>query len=144
MIATERLLEIPGAALEVDDDYEGIDAFVRGKNWTDGLPVVPPTAERVRAMLAYCDRPIDEPVAKIPPRFGEATPVRLAANAVMAGCLPQYFPLVLLAIEALCEEKFNLSGIQATTHPCSTLLVVNGPVAREIGMNGGDQRWQLQ
>ena len=137
MIATERLLEIPGAALEVDDDYEGIDAFVRGKNWTDGLPVVPPTAERVRAMLAYCDRPIDEPVAKIPPRFGEATPLRLAANAVMAGCLPQYFPLVLLAIEALCEEKFNLYGIQATTHPCSTLLVVNGPVAREIGMNSG-------
>ena len=131
------VMALPDAAVEVDDDFDSLDDFVREKNWTDGLPVVPPTAERVRQMLAYCDRPIDVPVGKIPPRYGEATPLRLAANAVMAGCKPEYFPLVMLAIEALCEEKFNLYGIQATTHPCSTLVVVNGPIGREIGMNSG-------
>jgi hypothetical protein len=141
MIAAEQLRaqlsSIPGAGIEADDDVEAINELVLSKNWGDGLPVVAPTAERVQAMLAYCDRPIDQPIAKIPPRYGEATPLRLAANAVMAGCKPEYFPLVLLAIEALCEEKFNLYGIQATTHPCSTLIVVNGPIGREIGMNGG-------
>ncbi len=137
MIAPDTLRSMPGAGLEVDDDFEHIAELVREKNWSDGLPVVPPTAERVAAMLEYCDRPLDVPVGKIPPRYGDATPVRLAANAVMAGCKPEYFPLVMLAIEALCEEKFNLYAIQATTHSCSTLVVVNGPIAREIGMNSG-------
>ena len=81
-----------------------------------------------------------EPVAKIAPRYGEATPLRLAANAVMAGCRPKYFPLVMLAIEAMCEEPFNLYGVQATTHPCAPLMIVNGPVARELGINCGPQR----
>src|SRR5688572_32774618 len=88
-------------------------------------------------MLAYCDRPWDEPVAKVAPRYGEATSLRLAANAVMAGCRPQYFPLVVLAIEAMCEEPFNLYGVQATTHMCTPLVIVNGPVALELAMNAG-------
>ncbi len=137
MIELEQLRAIPGAVVEADDDVEAINELVLARNWGDGLPVVAPTAERVQAMLAFCDRPVDQPIAMIPPRYGEATPLRLAANAVMAGCRPEYFPLVMLAIEALCEEKFNLYGIQATTHPCSTLIVVNGPIAREIGMNSG-------
>jgi len=62
------------------------------KGWSDGLPVIPPTAERVERMLAYCDRDLDKPVLNIPPRFGAATPVRIAANAVMAGCKPEHFP----------------------------------------------------
>jgi hypothetical protein len=131
------ILETPGAAIEADDDFDAVNALYLDRGWGDGLPIVPPTAKRVEAMLAYCDRPWNEPIAKIAPRYGEATPLRLAANAVMAGCRPEYFPLVMLAIEAMCEEPFNLYGIQATTHLCAPLVIVNGPAAREIGMNSG-------
>ena len=131
------LMKAPGAGFEADDDFEQINELYRGKGWSDGLPIVPPTAERVERMLAYCDRPWDEPIGLVAPRYGAATPVRVAANAVMAGCRPEYFPLVVLAIEALCEEKFNLYGVNATTHPCTTLLIVNGPVAKELKMNSG-------
>lgn len=132
-----QLLAVPGAGIEADDDFEAINALMRDRGWSDGLPIVPPTEARVAAMLAYCDRPWDQPVAKIPPRWGEATPLRLAANAVMAGCRPQYFPLLMLAIEAMCEQPFNLYGIQATTHLCAPLVIVNGPVARELDINAG-------
>jgi hypothetical protein len=131
------LMKTPGAGFEADDDFEQINALYLEKGWGDGLPIVPPTAGRVQKMLAYCDRPIDEPIGLVAPRYGAATPIRLAANAVMAGCRPEYFPLVMLAIDALCEEKFNLYGINATTHPCSTLMIVNGPVAKELNMNSG-------
>ena len=131
------MLDAQGASLDADDDFERINELYLERGWGDGLPIVPPTAQRVEQMLAYCDRPWDEPVANIPPRYGEATPLRLAANAVMAGCRPKYFPLVLLAIEAMCEEPFNLYGIQATTHPCAPLMIVNGPATRELGINCG-------
>ena len=131
------LLQHPGAALQTDDDFDAINALYIERGWSDGLPIVPPTAARVEKMLEYCDRPLTEPIAKIAPRYGEATPVRLAANAVMAGCRPEYFPLLMLAVEALCEEPFNLYGIQATTHPVAPLVIVNGPIAQELGMNGG-------
>jgi hypothetical protein len=131
------LLKAPGAAIEADDDFDSINALYMERGWSDGLPVVPPTAARVEKMLAYCDRPWNESIAKIAPRYGEATPLRLAANAVMAGCRPEYFPLFMLAIEAMCEEPFNLYGIQATTHLCAPLVIVNGPVAVELGINSG-------
>ena len=132
-----ELLKTEGASLEAEDDFDQINALYRERGWSDGLPIVPPTAERVGRMLAYCDRPWHQPIAKMAPRYGEATPLRLAANAVMAGCRPEYFPLLMLAIEAMCEEPFNLYGIQATTHLCAPLVIVNGPVARELGINGG-------
>lgn len=132
-----QLLQDPGASIEADDDFDAVNALAMEKGWGDGLPIVPPTEARVAAMLEYCDRPWHEPVAKIPPRWGEATPLRLAANAVMAGCQPRYFPLYLLAIEAMCEEPLNLYGVQATTHLCAPLVIVNGPVARELDINCG-------
>jgi hypothetical protein len=131
------LMQLPGAGLEADGDFDKVNALCLEKGWGDGLPIVPPTAERVEQMLAYCDRPLDASIGLVAPRYGAATPLRIAANAVMAGCRPEYFPLVMLAIEALCEESFNLYGINATTHPCSTLLIVNGPVAKELKMNWG-------
>ena len=131
------LLKNDGASIDADDDFEVINALYLERGWTDGLPIVPPTEARVEKMLAYCDRPWGAPIAKIPPRWGEATPLRLAANAVMAGCRPEYFPLFMLAIEAMCEEPFNLYGIQATTHMCAPLVIVNGPVIKELGINGG-------
>lgn len=131
------LLRAPGASIEAEDDFDAVNELVRARGWGDGLPVVPPTDVRVRRMLAYCDRPWNEPIAKVAPRYGEATPLRLAANAVMAGCEPRYFPVFMLAIEAMCEEPFNLYGIQATTHLCAPLVIVNGPVARELDINCG-------
>jgi len=132
-----ELLKVPGASVEADDDFEAVNRLYLERGWGDGLPIVPPTRERVEAMLAYCDRPWHEPIAKMAPRYGEATPLRLAANAVMAGCKPQYFPLLMTAIEAMCEEPFNLYGVQATTHLCAPLVIVNGPVRLELGMNCG-------
>jgi hypothetical protein len=131
------LLGTPGATIDADDDFERINALFRERGWGDGLPLVPPTENRVEQMLRYCDRPWNTPIAKVAPRYGEATPIRLAANAVMAGCRPQYFPLILTAVEAMCADEFNLYGIQATTHPVAPLMIVNGPVASELGINCG-------
>jgi len=111
-----ELLKAKDASIDVDDDFDAINRLYMERGWSDGLPIIPPTSERVEKMLEYCDRPWHEPIAKMAPRYGEATPLRLAANAVMAGCEPRYFPLYMLAIEAMCEEPFNLYGVQATTH----------------------------
>jgi hypothetical protein len=137
MSGIARYLTMPGVAMEGIDDLEEAAEYARSRGWSDGLPIVPPTADRVERMLAYCDRPWDEPVARIPPRNGEATPLRIAANAVMAGCRPEYFPLVLLAVEAMCDSAFNLYGIQTTTHPVAPLVIVNGPIATELEINAG-------
>ena len=131
------MLKAKDASIDADDDFDAINKLYMERGWGDGLPIIPPTTERVEKMLAYCDRPWNEPIAKIAPRYGEATPLRLAANAVMAGCAPNYFPLFMLAIEAMCEEPFNLYGVQATTHLCAPLVIVNGPVALELGINSG-------
>lgn len=137
MMDMVQLLKAPQAGFEAEDDFEAVNVYCRERGWTDGLPIVPPTQERVERMLAYCNRAWDEPIAALPPRFGAATPLRLAANAVMAGCLPEHFPIVMLALEAMSDERFNLYGIQATTHPCAPLLIFNGPVAQELGINSG-------
>jgi hypothetical protein len=137
MSGMNAVLGMPGATIEADDDFDAINQLYLDRGWSDGLPIVPPTAPRVEAMLAYCDRPWNEPVGNIGPRYGEATPVRIAVNAVMAGARPQYFPLIVLALEAMCEKRFNLYGVQATTHDVAPLMIFNGPVAREVGLNGG-------
>jgi hypothetical protein len=137
MTGMAELLRKPGASISSTDDFDQVNDLIRSRGWGDGLPVVPPTAERVGQMLAFCDRPWDRPIATMAPRYGEATPLRLAANAVMAGCRPEYFPLFLLAIEAMCEKAFNLYGVQATTHQCAPLVIVNGPVAKELDINSG-------
>ena len=137
MSSLADMLKMPGAMVECDDDPEAVFDLLCAKGWSDGLPVIPPTPARVERMLSYCDRDFDKPVARIPPRFGAATPVRVAANAVMAGCKPEHFPLVLLALEALAEEPYNLYGTQATTHPCTPMLIFSGPVAAELGINSG-------
>ncbi|MDH5534906.1 MAG: hypothetical protein OEZ08_04940 [Betaproteobacteria bacterium] len=138
MTPLATMLQAPGALVECDDDPEAVFELLCAKGWSDGLPVIPPTPERVERMLAYCDRDIEAPIVKIPPRYGAATPIRVAANAVMAGCKPNYFPLVLLALEAMAEEQYNLYGTQATTHPCTPMLIFNGPVAKEVGINAGN------
>lgn len=129
------LLGDPDVSFEADDDFDALNDLFLKRGWGDGLPLIPPSARRVESMLAYCDRPWTRSIGSIPPRWGEATPWRIAANAVMAGCRPDYFPLVMLAIEAMCDESFNLYGVQATTHMCAPLIIVNGPLARELNIN---------
>ena len=120
-----------------DDSYAAINRLYQERGWTDGLPIVPPTEEAVAEFLRRSDRDPRDVVAVIPPRQGEATVERLAINAVMAGCRPEYFPVVLAAVEAMADPAFNLDSIQATTHPVAPLLIVSGPIAREIGLNAG-------
>jgi len=109
--------------------------FERG--WTDGLPVVPPTPEKIDAVVNTLGGDPDFTECRVAPRWGLLTRKILAVNIVMAGCKPQYAPVVRAAIKALAEPPFNLNGVQATTHMASPLVIVNGPIAREIGMNGG-------
>jgi thiol-disulfide isomerase/thioredoxin len=109
--------------------------FARG--WTDGLPVVPPTEERVLAMLEGTTRSPDEIVAVVPPDLVECTVEKVAINAVMAGCKPEYLPVVLAAVEAACTDEFNIHGVLATTMPVGPIAIVNGPIRRAIGMNSG-------
>ena len=125
------------ATFEFGGAYDEIDGHYQERGWTDGLPIVPPTEARVHAFLAVTDRDPREVIGVLPPRQGEATVEKVAVNAVMAGCRPEYFPVVLAGIEALADPLFNLDSVQATTHPVAPLLVVNGPIAREIGLNAG-------
>lgn len=99
----------------------------------DSLPVVPPTIERVTRMLNAVDLPPDEVVALIPPNFGQATVEKIAANAVMAGCKPEMMRVLLPLVRAACDERFNLHGVQATTHFAAPLIIINGPARAELG-----------
>lgn len=126
-----RSRRIEVAALE--DELEV--CFRRG--WTDGLPVVPPTPARVLRMLAGTTRDPAEVVARVPPDLVECSIEKVAINAVMAGCLPEYLPVVLAAVEAACTDEFNMHGLLATTHFSGPMVVVNGPIAARIGMNSG-------
>jgi hypothetical protein len=105
------------------------------RGWTDGLPVVPPTEERVLAMLDGTPRAPSEVIGLIPPNLAQCTVEKVAINAVMAGCRPEYLPVVLTAVEAALMPAFGLHGVLATTNACTPVVMVNGPVARAIGMN---------
>ena len=107
------------------------------KGWTDGLPVVPPTPERVEGMLSGTDRDPDELIAAVPPKWGRATVEKVAINAVMAGCKPAYLPLILTAVEAMTAEQFNLHGVQVTTSHVGPMLIVNGPIRKQLEINDG-------
>jgi hypothetical protein len=114
-----------------DDQLE--EMFERG--WTDGLPVIPPTTERVQKMLGRFDA--GESLGEVPPSMGEGTLRRLAACAVLAGCRPEYFPVVVAAARAALDPRFNLHGQAVTTQPAGQLIVVNGPVRHALHMNSG-------
>jgi hypothetical protein len=121
----------PAAAADDFDELE--DMFERG--WTDGLPVVPPTADRVAAMVG--ERDPNRSLGAVPPALGEATVARVAACAVLAGCKPDYFPVVLAAVEAMLDPAFNLHGQAVTTSPPGQVVIVNGPVRKALDLNAG-------
>ncbi len=116
------------------DEFE----FFLGKDWSDGFPVVTPTEERVRRMLEGTSRDPDEVVGSIPPALEVATVRTIAIHALMAGCKPEYLPVVLGGTELILREEFNLGGVQCTMHGVAPLMIVNGPYAKKIGIHGGN------
>jgi hypothetical protein len=125
-----RRLQVSAAPAELQDWFEA-------QGFTDGLPVVPPTPELVAAMVEGSGLPAGEPVAPIAPKGAVASVEKVAINAVMAGCRPQYMPVIVAALKALAQPAFNLAGVQGTTHPCAPLVFVNGPVRERIALNCG-------
>lgn len=108
------------------------------RGWTDGHPILPPTRNRVHAMLQACGRPPEQVLAVLPPKQGQATASTVAANAVMAGCRPEYMPVILAALDGLVAPEFLLEGLQKTTHNASPLLLVNGPVRKTLEISCGE------
>jgi len=104
---------------------------------TDGLPVVPATAARVAAAVAASGRARDELIALVAPRLGRATVEKIAINAVMAGCRPEYLPAVIAGVEAICDPDFALVGVSGTTDAVALLLIINGPVRAALDVNSG-------
>ncbi|MBY0269331.1 MAG: hypothetical protein K2X06_05635 [Burkholderiales bacterium] len=129
--------EMPPAA-ETDASYDRINEYFYERGWTDGLPIVPPTEARVRAMLAGMPgHDAEELVSVVPPKMGRATMRQIATNAVMAGCLPEYLPVVVAALQAVSDPAYGLSHRQTTTHAGAPLIIVNGPIAKRLKINGG-------
>ena len=117
-------------------DADAIESlYVRGV--TDGLPVVPPTRTLVERAVAASRCAADELVALVPPNYGRATVEKVAINAVMAGCRPEYLPVVIAAVDAVCDEAFDLHGVSATTNAPSPLVIVNGPIRGPLEINSG-------
>ncbi len=123
---------------ESNESFDRVNDYFYERGWTDGLPIVPPTEERVRSMLAGMPgHDADELVSVVPPKNGRATMRQIAINAVMAGARPEYLPVVVAALQAVSEPAYGLSHRQTTTHAGAPLIIVNGPIAERLRINGG-------
>ncbi len=126
--------------VEMDASPEGLNAvnrFLEERDWSDGLPVIPPTPELVEKMLAGTRRAPQDGLMVMEPGFGVATVEKVAINAVMAGCRPEQFPVLLAAIDCLAQPELNHRDMQVSGHTEAPLILVNGPVARRAGINSG-------
>jgi hypothetical protein len=129
--------DIPPVVAE-NTAFDAVNDYFYERGWTDGLPIVPPTEERVQAMLAGTPwRGADESISIVPPRMGAATMRQIAVNAVMAGCRPEYLPVIVAALQAVSEPEYGLSHRQTTTHAGAPLIIVNGPVVERLRINCG-------
>lgn len=118
--------------VELDSDVDPYD-YCMQYGFADALPVIPPTVERVEKMLAATTLPPDEIIGLVAPNYGQATVEKIAANAVMAGCTPEMMRVLIPLVRAVCDERFNVHGVQATTHFAAPLIIINGPVRKELG-----------
>jgi len=116
--------------------FEEVNEFFYRRGWTDGLPVVPPTVEKIKRFLEYTDRKVDEEIAVLPLAYLRATPWNIAANAIMAGCLPEYMPVLISAVEAISDPEFRLKDI-GNTCGCRPFLLIGGPIAKKLGIFSG-------
>ena len=130
------LSSLTSRRLGFDSPTEALDSFL-DRGWTDGLPIVPPTPERVGLFLEHAGRSPSEIVGTEPTKGRVVTAEKVAINAVMAGCLPEYLAVVLAAVEAISEPEFNLHAVSVSTMGAAVLTVVNGPIARELGIRSG-------
>jgi hypothetical protein len=135
MEAEARGEKLTARQIEIGEEDPFEFMFERGL--TDGLPVIPPTPERVKRMLTGTRRDPREVIATLAPNMGPATIEKIAANAVMSGCKPEYLPVVIAAIEAVATPEFNAHGIMSTTWGATPVIIVNGPIRERIGMNMG-------
>jgi hypothetical protein len=123
--------------IEVEDSWEAVNDWFLQEKLSDGLPIVPPTPERVARMLNGTRRDTEEVVGLIPPKWARCSIEKIAINAVMAGCAPEYLPVLIAAVEAMCEARFNLYGVQATTGYVGPALLLNGPIRKALDVNCG-------
>ncbi|MBN2061188.1 MAG: hypothetical protein JW882_12315 [Deltaproteobacteria bacterium] len=122
--------------IKVENAFEAIELFFQNE-WTDGLPIVPPTADRIKSMLDTVSMEPGRVIGGIPERSMFFTAEIVAINAVMAGCLPEYFPVVVTAVAAISDPGFCLHGPSASTGGAAILMIVNGPIVQGIGLNSG-------
>lgn len=123
-----------GPTIDVADAHAAVEHFLE-QGWSDGLPIVPPTPNLVDAMVDAVPEEADEAIAVVPPAEAVATTELVAINAVMAGCTPALFPVVLAAVQAVTDPAHNLAGVQTTTHGCVPLVIVNGPSRTRLAFN---------
>lgn len=114
-----------------------VNEFFFSQDWSDGLPILPPTPTSVDRMLRGTQRERDELIGSIAPGWGKATVERIAIHGVMAGCKPEYMPVLIAAVQAMTQEPYRLQGAQGTTDCIAPLLIINGPLATQLGFNGG-------
>jgi hypothetical protein len=123
-------LDLPGPVSDIND-------YFYHQGWTDGLPVIPPTEDLVGTMLDGSPAPAEQVLGQLPPRNGRLTVEKVAINAVMAGCQPAYFPVVLAAVKAVLQPQFNAGAITTTTGGAAPVVLVSGPIAERIGIHSG-------
>lgn len=143
-----ELLEKP--IVELSGSLDEVNAWFLQQDLTDGLPIMPPTEARVSAMVEYAERTLGwsaaDEIGVLAPKLGVATIQNIAANAVMAGCRPEYMPVLIACVQGIADPQFNLDGVQTSTHNTSVLPIVNGPIRNAIDLNCGNNhsgsRWQ--
>ena len=133
MVSTSNL---QSRRIDVKDSFDAIQDYYDEQGWTDGLPVVPATEELVCRMLAGSTGAPNDSLGIIQPRNARVTLEKIAINAVMAGCRPEHFPVVVAAVRAMLQEEFNVAGVSSTTGGATPAVIVNGPMARQLGING--------
>ena len=124
-------------SVAIEGGPDQVEAYLRERGMTDGLPIIPPTPERVGAAVAASGLPAEHVVSDVPPLNAPATVEKIAVNAVMAGCSPGAMPVLIAAIDAFCDPQMNAHGVQTTTNPVGPMLVVNGPIRNQMGFNFG-------
>jgi hypothetical protein len=135
----EKVQKVAISTTELPESLEAVNDYFYQQGWTDGLPIIPPTPDRVERMLTGMPwRDPDAVIGVVPPAMGTASLRTIATNAVMAGCLPEYLPVVVAAMEAVLEKQYGLAHRQTTTHAGSPLIIVNGPIVDKIGLNYGN------
>jgi hypothetical protein len=129
-VARASRLDLPGSISDINDYFDQ-------QGWTDGLPIIPPTEDLVQAMLDASPVPAEQVLGRLPPRNGTVTVEKVAINAVMAGCRPAYFPVVLAAVKAVLQPQFNAGAITTTTGGAAPVVIVSGPIAGRLGIHSG-------